>query len=123
MSKEKKATCLGVKKRLVKRMLAAPLEKNDKRVKEQTDIIHSELALLRPIECQIDILKAKAKPHQKKIDDALTTIQRGGMEEVECEITIDHNNCWIKAIRLDTGEIVTDRPAEESELDPDFFDK
>jgi hypothetical protein len=104
-------------------MLSCPLEKNDARLKEQAEIIHEQLAFLRPIESQIEILKAKAKPYLKKIDAAMQTIQRGGKEETSCEITIDHTNCWIKVVRLDTGEVVTDRPAEESELDPDFFDK
>lgn len=119
----KKATCLGVRKRTVKWSLPATLERDDERVKQQNDIIHDNLTLLRPIESQIDILKLKAKPFKQAIEAAMETIQKGGFENVQCEITIDHNNCWIKAVRLDTGEVVADRKAEEKELDPDFFDE
>ena len=119
----KKATCLGVKTRRLKWSLPATIEANDKRMAEQAEIIRQQLAILRPIEGQIDILKAKAKPYKQAIDKAMETIQKGAYEEVQVEITIDHTNCWIKAVRVDTGEVVADRPAEEKELDPDFFDK
>ena len=120
---QKKASGLGVKTRKVQRMMPIPLETSDAAAKEQFEVIVEQSSLLRPIEAQIDILKAKAKPIQKKIDEAMGKIQGGKQQMTDCTVTIDHTNCWIKVVREDTKEVVIDRPAEESELDPDAFDK
>jgi len=119
----KKATCLGVKTRHVDRAMPAPYDKTDEKAKELFDTVLTQSALLRPIEGQIDILKAKAKPIQKLLDDAMTALQQGKSVLTPCTVTIDHTQCWIKITRDDTQETVVDRKAEESELDPDFFDE
>jgi len=119
---EKEKGGLGVKKRHVQRMQPIPLDCADDVAKEQYDIILAQSAILRPIMNHIEILKAKAKPIQKKIDEAFEKIQGGKQVLTDITITIDHNNCWIKAVRDDTGEVIIDRKAEESELEPDAFD-
>ena len=118
-----KPTQLGVAIRHTKVNLPIPLEEKDKKAQEAYAIILEQSAKVRPFHDQIAILKNLAKPFEKKIGEALTTLENGKDKLTPVTLTIDHTNCHIKSVRDDTGEVVLDRKATEDELQADAFDK
>ena len=84
---------------------------------EITDLEDQKKALASDFKSQIDSATALASTMARKIQNGYE------FRNVDCEIRKDYIDTTVRLIRLDTGEIVKERPMEPNELQGKLFNQ
>lgn len=99
-------------------------------VAEQAQVLAREIAALNETEKQLDAIKSEFKAKTGKSEAIIQSASRlvrdkSEHRSVECEASYDYDDLTVKITRIDTGEIVEDRPMTygERQMSMDFDGK